>query len=172
MKSLATPVSGRYGAPMGRPNYTLRSNGESVETIERGKAEYLEALRNMPHRFQLQRAPLDAGGYDAGGAYWGHGERVYLARSENGRIFRSFRAWHRKHAFRQLREEFPHATASGFAADITKRDGRYSVTYEYCGQASAWMYVARFCGRAFAHCSTRADALRAANRHDIERLDK
>lgn len=124
---LAEKVNARYGAPMGRASYTLRSNGEPTYTLERGEPEYTEALRAMPHHFRLQHARLNSGGYDAGGAYWGHGEPVYLAMSDNGRIFRSYRARHRAHAFRQLREEFPHATAFGFAADITERDTRYTL---------------------------------------------
>ena len=45
----------------------------------------------------LQKIPLDSGGYDKGGAYWGLGEPLYCAQdSEGGRFF--IRAKTRKEA--------------------------------------------------------------------------
>ncbi|WP_144735268.1 hypothetical protein [Extensimonas perlucida] len=49
-------VSSRFGAPHGRPE---------------------EPLRNEPRSVHLFRVPLDSGGYDQGGAYWGHGTPIY-----------------------------------------------------------------------------------------------
>ena len=52
-------VNCTYGAPMGRPEYLPRHyNGE---------------------RLHLRRVPLNSGGYDPGGAYWGHGLPLYCA---------------------------------------------------------------------------------------------
>lgn len=48
------PVSSRYGAPMGR------HTGPDFLCAEAG-------------RVTLRRIRLDRGGYDPGGAYWGHG---------------------------------------------------------------------------------------------------
>jgi hypothetical protein len=161
---------------MGRHDYTLTSRGTPVHELEHGgERAYLDALRTLPHKFHLQDAQV-SGGYDRGGAYWGDGDRVYLAQSVNGHIFRSYRAKHRAHAFQQLREEFPHARAFGFAADITKRDTRYQVQREavFDGHDKVrkkWYVL--FCGERIKrnpHFKVRADALRAANLHDVERL--
>lgn len=53
-------VSSKYGAPMGRQDKPAGS-----PLIER--------------KFYLQRVPLDSGGYDSGGAYWGIGQPLYWA---------------------------------------------------------------------------------------------
>jgi len=58
----ATPaVSCRYGAPLGRASDNL--SGLIVEPTDSA--------------FTLQRVRLNSGGYDAGGAYWGLGPRLY-----------------------------------------------------------------------------------------------
>lgn len=59
------PVSSRYGAPMGRrtgPAYLCSAAG----------------------RVHLRRVPLDAGGYDRGGAYWGAGQALWCAQDRHG----------------------------------------------------------------------------------------
>lgn len=56
-----SPVSCRYGAPMGRPSWGYPENAP-----DRG--------------IHLFHVPLDSGGYDSGGAYWGTGQqRLYCA---------------------------------------------------------------------------------------------
>lgn len=61
-----TRVSARYGAPMGR--------GVS-EDLLRG-------------RVSLRHVRLDSGGYDSGGAYWGHGIPLYYAEgAESGYVY-------------------------------------------------------------------------------------
>ena len=67
-----TPVSCKYGAPMGRHT----------------GPDYLETEAG---RIYLRRVPLDSGGYDRGGAYWGHGPALWecLDQDGNGRIFRA-----------------------------------------------------------------------------------
>lgn len=58
-------VSARYGAPMGRTESPL-SEG--------------------PRAIRIFRVRLDSGGYDDGGAYWGHsrGEALYCAQCDDG----------------------------------------------------------------------------------------
>ncbi len=51
-------VNGRYGAPMGRSN---TGNAPVDKTV------------------RVFRVRLNAGGYDEGGAYWGHGGAIYCA---------------------------------------------------------------------------------------------
>ena len=53
-------VSSRYGAPMGR------------RTARAFDAE-------LPFKFHLVRVRINSGGYDSGGAYWGRGEPLYWA---------------------------------------------------------------------------------------------
>jgi len=52
-------VSSAYGAPMGRRG-------------RRANPEYNGVLR-------IRRVPLDSGGYDPGGAYWGTGATLWCA---------------------------------------------------------------------------------------------
>lgn len=60
-------------------------------------------------KFTLQRVRLNQGGYDQGGAYWGHGWPLYWAWSVDGTIERFFRAANRDKAKEVLRVEFPAA---------------------------------------------------------------
>lgn len=72
-------VSSKYGAPMGRG-----SSGDAPK----GKVRLFEVR-------------LDSGGYDDGGAYWGHGKRLYCVEGESmdGEGYRRFeRADNRTHA--------------------------------------------------------------------------
>jgi hypothetical protein len=82
-------VSGRYGAPMGRADHGI-SDGEPV-------------------KLSLRHIRLNGGGYDAGGAYWGLGPRLYWAGSDDGFVDRFFRARNREAAKAHLRLEFPDA---------------------------------------------------------------
>lgn len=62
-------VNCKHGAPMGRPShaeYTDKS-GRTFELVVNGDAR----------PFRLVRCPLDRGGYDRGGAYWGLGAPLY-----------------------------------------------------------------------------------------------
>lgn len=52
------PVNCKYGAPMGRGNVLRPGDGKTHERV-----------------FD-RRVPLDSGGYDKGGAYWGHGKEL------------------------------------------------------------------------------------------------
>ena len=46
-----------------------------------GRTSYGTA--DTPQRMNLQRVRLDAGGYDSGGAYWGHGKPLFRAWSDD-----------------------------------------------------------------------------------------
>ncbi|WP_316227727.1 hypothetical protein [Bradyrhizobium sp. SZCCHNR3015] len=54
-------VGSTYGAPCGR------------------SSDHLSGLviTDKDSRFTLQRIRLDSGGYDSGGAYWGHGQPLF-----------------------------------------------------------------------------------------------
>lgn len=61
-------VSSRFGAPMGRRGVLPQSLANAF------------ALCALPGtRVRLVRVPLDRGGYDGGGAYWGSGEPLWRA---------------------------------------------------------------------------------------------
>lgn len=83
------PVSGRYGAPMGR--YT--------------GPDYLEVAAG---RIRLVRVPLNSGGYDRGGAYWGIGAPLWYAEDGDGNS-KFFRARDREVAKGQIEADFPGA---------------------------------------------------------------
>lgn len=85
-----TPVSGKYGAPMGR------FTGPEYLDTESGK-------------IYLRRIPLDSGGYDKRGAYWGHGQPLWETMDQDGNGF-IFRASSRDTAKRHILETFPDAT--------------------------------------------------------------
>jgi hypothetical protein len=65
MQSFITNASSRYGAPMGR------FTGAYFLDTDAGKV-------------YLRRVYLDNGGYDKGGAYWGHGEPLFEAMDQDG----------------------------------------------------------------------------------------
>lgn len=62
-------VSCKYGAPMGRPSH-------NVLTDKQGRTFELTATTDA-RPFRLVRCPLNSGGYDRGGAYWGLGAPLY-----------------------------------------------------------------------------------------------
>jgi hypothetical protein len=76
-------ASSKYGASMGRSS--------DLDYSATGK-------------LKLERVPLDSGGYDPGGAYWGGGVPLYIAYDEDGRTL-YFRARDRDAA----KAKFPNA---------------------------------------------------------------
>lgn len=60
-------VSSKFGAPMGRRSYAARAPDST----------------GVP-KLSLQRVRIDCGGYDAGGAYWGLGQPLYVATDGDG----------------------------------------------------------------------------------------
>lgn len=81
-------VSCTYGAPMGRYD----RGGDPGDD-----------------RLYLRRLPLDSGGYDRGGAYWGHGASMYAAFDSKGGFARYLRADSRKAAKAAILEDYPDA---------------------------------------------------------------
>ena len=92
MKYTYTKAYSQYGSSMGRRDNIT----ESACTI----------------KFHLQRVPLDSGGYDPGGAYWGLGDPLYVAFGEGELEVQEmfFRAKSRDGAKTQVRGAFPAAT--------------------------------------------------------------
>lgn len=86
-------VASRYGARMGRHD--------------------VPDLDTSPGSVRLFAVRLDAGGYDDGGAYWGHGDRLWCARDKDGDE-RFMRASSRERAAMLLNIPAP-ALVCGFA---------------------------------------------------------
>lgn len=80
-------VSCRYGAPMGRANRTATPTDAAP-------------------KFYLRRIPINGGGYDRGGAYWGLGAPLYYAESTCGNFSEFFRAATRSAARQHIREQY------------------------------------------------------------------
>lgn len=69
----------------------------------------LEAVENpYAGRLTLRQVPVDAGGYDPGGAYWGHGN-VWCAWSPCRSIVAYVDAGSAREAAAKVREEYPAA---------------------------------------------------------------
>jgi hypothetical protein len=84
MKDYETKGYSMYGAQMGRRDRDTIFPGDKV---------------------RLYKVNLDSGGYDKGGAYWGHGTPLYCAENEDGAIM-YFRAYNRETAKSKLLETF------------------------------------------------------------------
>lgn len=67
---IITEVSCKFGAPMGRYNI-----GTYPPTITTGKNCRILSYRRQKKVFDC-RVPLDNGGYDKGGVYWGIGNEL------------------------------------------------------------------------------------------------
>lgn len=65
MQHFETPVGNKYGASMGR--YT--------------GPHYIETTAG---KLRLRRVPLNSGGYDPGGAYWGLGQPLFYVEDPDG----------------------------------------------------------------------------------------
>ena len=117
-------VNSQYGAPMGRASY-------GADCVESAPARSV----------RLFRVNLDAGGYDDGGAYWGHGQAIYCALCEapGNEFMVTERANHRFHAAALL-EIKPSQLKSKLALP-----GAYRVNVEYCGYDTP-RYVLRLYG--------------------------
>ena len=88
-------VSCKYGAPMGRPG---AHPGDDPQC-----------------RIRVRRVHLDSGGYDEGGAYWGHGAPLWYASGMDecdgarNYIEDFTRAYSKSAAIAQWREQWPNA---------------------------------------------------------------
>lgn len=92
-----TPVNCQYGAPTGR-------NGRDINNAG-------------PVKLHLHQVPLDSGGYDSGGAYWGlrsfgmHLYRYYWESRNNTLLIENFiDARNRDEAKAIIQETYPDAT--------------------------------------------------------------
>ncbi len=77
-----------------------------------GRADWDDgAPRDLPRRFYLRRIRLDSGGYDNGGAYWGHGAPLWYAETESvdGEAFFFIRATDRAAAKTEVLRRYPGA---------------------------------------------------------------
>ncbi len=98
-------VSGKYGAPMGRAG----SVGDP----------------DFTGRLNVRPVPLYDGGYDGGGAYWGHnhgGEYLFCAFNADRSIIRFFRAKGERAALAEMREEYESAIINGEGPAARKID--------------------------------------------------
>jgi len=77
-------ASGRFGASMGRTS---------------------DLSYQAAGKLRLERVPINSGGYDPGGAYWGSGQPLFLATSEEDGRVRYLRAPDRDAA----KKQFPNA---------------------------------------------------------------
>ena len=86
-----TKAYSQYGASMGRPDRT---------------AEALDVKK-----IHLERVQLHSGGYDLGGAYWGHGAPLYVAYGDGAEEVQEmfFRAKDRREAKEIAKGVFKHA---------------------------------------------------------------
>ena len=73
MSQKLSNVNSIYGAPMGRSEFG-RPNDYGHSSL------------------YLYHVPLDSGGYDEGGAYWGLGQRLYCAECDEGEYREFIRA--------------------------------------------------------------------------------
>ena len=71
------------------------------------QAREARAAIAAPIKFNLQRVRLDSGGYDSGGAYWGHGAPLWAAWSDATSDY--FRAQDREGAKAAVRAKYPAA---------------------------------------------------------------
>lgn len=82
-------VGSKYGAPMGRHCGPVDPDTDA--------------------RFNLMKVRLDAGGYDPGGAYWGHGGPLYYFEASDGTASGYLRAPSRASAKLKVLEQCPAA---------------------------------------------------------------
>ena len=87
MNYIYTKAYSQYGASMGRPDHIAEA-----ETVA---------------KIHLERVRLNSGGYDPGGAYWGHGAPLYVAWCDGQEMF--FRARDRREAKEIARGVFKNA---------------------------------------------------------------
>lgn len=95
------PVSGKYGAPMGRPD-------NNTYTDKQGRIFKLD-VNDDARPFRLVRVPLNNGGYDRGGAYWGLGAPLYYYEGPLCDISGYVRGRTREIAKAAVREKYKHA---------------------------------------------------------------
>ena len=86
--------SRRGKGPNMQPNWTAENSswgGDPRRGAALGRASYHGKPESL--KFTLKRIRLDSGGYDAGGAYWGVGEKLYWACSDDQKVEYYFRIY-------------------------------------------------------------------------------
>ena len=72
------------------PSYETRDPrgwcGDPARGAALGRRGVLDAQTDEPTKLVLRRVPLDAGGYDVNGTYWGHGDPIYWYASADGSV--------------------------------------------------------------------------------------
>lgn len=87
MRDPTPQVDCKYGAPMGRVSIVTDCDG----------------------KVSLRRVPLNSGGYDRGGAYWGHPNDLYWVGDESGGLDMFIRAKSRAAAKAAVLADWPGA---------------------------------------------------------------
>lgn len=82
---IITPVSGKYGAPMGRPNFIPPITGR----VPIGQKTAIVWDENK--RIFDCGVPMPDGCYDKGGAYWGHGNQLRVQYTKDLSYIRFYR---------------------------------------------------------------------------------
>lgn len=96
-----------------RPSYTTNDPKGWCGDARRGAAMGRPSLVGSPDfagKLTLQRKPLDSGGYDQNGTYFGIGKPIYWYASDDGTIDRVLRAADRIEAKEQILKMYPKAT--------------------------------------------------------------
>lgn len=94
-------VNTKYGAPMGRVSVNTFTDKQD-RTFELTVTEDAKPMH-------LIRCPLNSGGYDRGGAYWGLGEPLYYYSDATGSITGYVRGATRAKAKETVVSMFKHA---------------------------------------------------------------
>ena len=121
-------VSSKYGAPMGRHTILTGPEGAAVS---------------------VANVPIDRGGYDSGGAYWGTGLPLYAAMHDNGgQLFH--RAIDNYAATRWFRERWPSGNFRGerrmlnrrrkYAKELKEYLREDDLKYDPYGTAMSWWW--------------------------------
>jgi hypothetical protein len=75
----------------------------------RARIPSAKAMDTYGPKVTLQRIRLDSGGYDPQGAYWGIGQPLYWAATDDGKLDDTFRAYDRDEAKEHVRQSIPQA---------------------------------------------------------------
>lgn len=78
--------------------------------VARGALLPVKSIPGETVKVSLRCVRLDAGGYDSGGAYWGLGQPLYYAGSDDGRVDMWFRACSRDGAKQYVQGKYAFVT--------------------------------------------------------------
>ncbi len=119
------------------PNWTPENSSWGGDP-KRGAAMGRVSKRGdaVGHKFTLKHVRLDSGGYDAGGAYWGLGEKLYWAASDDGSVDMYFRIYESDVAKVMPRDEtflelYWGTEANGFKGDLKAARKHNPVMFRY-----------------------------------------